>query len=97
MAASVRNSPRAVEMSIFVVRAFMRLREILAAHKTLASKLAELEQRLDTRDQDIGEIIQAVRALTMSPEKPSRHIGFRPQANSSPKMLEARITVSKLR
>ncbi len=47
MAASVLNSPRAVEMSTFVVRAFVRLRETLATHKALAVKLAQLEQKLE--------------------------------------------------
>jgi hypothetical protein len=78
MAASVLNSPRAVEMSIFVVRAFLRLRETLATHKALAAKLAELEQRLETHDHTIDEIINAIRKLAMTPEKPVRRIGFRP-------------------
>ena len=89
MAASVLNSPRAGEMSIFVVRAFLRLRETLATHKALAAKLAELELRLETTDHKIVEIIQAIHALAMPPEKPTRQIGFRPDAISKPKMLKA--------
>jgi hypothetical protein len=89
MAASVLNSPRAVEMSIFVVRAFLRLRETLATHKELAAKLAELEQRLETTDHRIVEIIKAIHVLAMPPEKPTRKIGFRPDAISKPKMLKA--------
>jgi hypothetical protein len=77
MAACVLNSPRAVEMSIFVVRAFLRLREMLATHKLLAAKLAELEQRLETHDHKIIEIIKAIHELAMPPEKPVRQIGFR--------------------
>jgi hypothetical protein len=88
MAASVLNSPRAVEMSVFVVRVFVRLRETLASHKALAAKFAELEQRLETHDKAIGEIIDAIRALMTPPEKPARQIGFRPDAVSKPKMLE---------
>jgi hypothetical protein len=80
MAASVLNSPRAVEMSLFVVRAFVRLRETLAKHKALAAKLAELEGRLETHDKAIEEIIRAIRVLTMPPEKPSRRIGFHANA-----------------
>ncbi|MGD0368452.1 MAG: ORF6N domain-containing protein [Acidobacteriaceae bacterium] len=87
MAASVLNSPRAVEMSIFVVRAFVRLRETLATHKKLAAKLAELEQKLETHDKTIDGIIKAVRALMMPPEKPARQIGFRAETVSGPKML----------
>jgi len=89
MAASVLNSPRAVEMSIFVVRAFLRLRETLATHKALAAKLAELERRLETHDHEIDEIIRAIHELAMPPERPVRQIGFRPNAVSKPKTLEA--------
>ena len=86
MAATVLNSPRAVEMSIFVVRAFVRLRETLASHKALAAKFAELEEQLETHDKAIGDIIDAIRALMAPPEKPVRQIGFRPDALSKPKM-----------
>jgi len=89
MAASVLNSPRAVEMSIYVVRAFLRLRETLATHKELAAKLSELEQRLETHDQEIVEIVKAIHVLAMPPEKPARRIGFRPDAVSKLKMLGA--------
>jgi len=87
MAASVLNSSGAVEMSIYVVRAFLRLRETLASHKALAAKLAELEQRLETHDGKIDEIISAIRVLAMPPEKPVGRIGFRPDAHSKSKML----------
>jgi hypothetical protein len=97
MAASVLNSPRAVEMSIYVVRAFLRLRETLATHKELAAKLAELEQRLETTDRKILEIVKAIHVLAMPPEKPVRQIGFRPNAVSKPKMLEAGKGVSENR
>ena len=90
MAASVLNSRRAVEMSIFVVRAFVRLRETLAAHRALAAKLVELEQRLDTHDATIDEILDAIRALTAPPEKPLRQIGFRPETASGPGLVRAR-------
>ena len=76
MAATVLNSPRAVHMSIFVVRAFVRLRELLATHKALAAKLAELEQRMETQDKNLDEIIRAIRVLTSPPMGRSRRIGF---------------------
>jgi hypothetical protein len=98
MAASVLNSQRAVEMSIYVVRAFLRLRETLATHKELAAKLAELEQRLETHDNTINEIIQAIHVLAMPPEKPVRQIGFHPDAVSKPKMQMANaVRTAKMR
>ena len=66
MAASVLNSPRAVEMSIYVVRAFLRLRQTFATNKALAAKLAELEQRLETTDRNIMEIVEAIHVLVYS-------------------------------
>jgi hypothetical protein len=89
MAASLLNSPRAVEMSIFVVRAFVRLREALASHKVLAAKFGEPERRLETHDKAIKEIIDAIRALMMPREKPVRQIGFRSETVSKPKLLHA--------
>jgi len=76
MAASVLNSPRSVEMSIFVVRAFVRLRGMLATQKAVAEKRAELERRMETQDKNIDGIIRAIRVLTMPPERPTRRIGF---------------------
>jgi hypothetical protein len=87
MAASVLNSRRAVEMSIFVVRAFPRLRETLASHKALAARFTELERRLETHDETIKEVIDAIRALMAPPERPTRQIGFRPCASSKPKTM----------
>jgi len=76
MAASVLNSAKAVEMSILVVRAFVRLRKILAVNHQLAAKLNELEERIATHDSHIGALFDAVRELMAIPEKPSRQIGF---------------------
>jgi hypothetical protein len=76
MAATVLNSERAVEMSVFVVRAFVRLREVLSTNQQLAGKIDELEQRLDTHDASIQELIEAIREL-MTPDPASgRRIGF---------------------
>jgi len=76
MAASVLNSKRAIDMSVFVVRAFVRLRELLATNRELATKIAELEDRLATHDGAIREIIGAIKQL-MVPKKPRRsRIGF---------------------
>ncbi len=83
MAASVLNTPRAVEMSVFVVRAFVRLRNFLAAHKELAEKLAELERKLESHDEQIVAIIDAIKRLMAPPARPDapappdkRRIGF---------------------
>ncbi len=87
MAATILNSPRAVEVSVYVVRAFVRLREVLATHKELAKKLKELEQKTEalafkhdqlaasTRAQ-FREVIEALRALMNPPEPKRRPIGF---------------------
>jgi hypothetical protein len=76
MVAAVLNSPRAVEMSVFVVRAFIRLRSLLAAHKELALKLSELERKLTHHDKQILAILDAIRQLMAPPIKPKRKIGF---------------------
>jgi len=76
MAATVLNSARAVEMSVFVVRAFVRMREMLAKNRQLAAKINELDRRLETHDTTIQDIIEAIKEL-MVPEGPSkRKIGF---------------------
>jgi hypothetical protein len=76
MAATVLNSERAVQVSVFVVRAFVRLREMLATNRKLASKVDELEKRMDSHDGTIQDVIDAIREL-MTPEegRPGR-IGF---------------------
>jgi phage regulator Rha-like protein len=85
MAATVLNSERAVEMSVFVVRAFVRLREILATNQQLAGKIDELERRLDTHDASIQELIEAIRELMEPPPASGRPIGFQlPPAKQEP-------------
>ena len=84
MAAMVLNNPRAVQMSVFVVRAFVAMRSLLASQQVLAKTLAELEQtltaRLDTHEHAITDIIQQImRLLTPpppEPEAPRPRIGF---------------------
>ena len=79
MAATVLNSPVAVAMSVQVVRAFVRLREMVAAHKELAGKLDELERKYQTHDKQIITIIQVIRQLMAPPEGGKGKIGFRPK------------------
>lgn len=77
MAATVLNTARAVEMSLYVVRAFVRMREVIAASKELAKKLDELERRLDDHDDAIVEVVKAIRQLTAPTTlTPKRRIGF---------------------
>ncbi len=76
MAATVLNSPKAVEMSVFVVRAFVKLREMLANNRQLASKIEELEKRLETHDTAIQELIDAIKEMMTPPEGPRKKIGF---------------------
>ena len=76
MAANVLNSSRAIEASVFVVRAFIKLREILATHKELAQKLMELEERLSTHDNAICSLFDAIRELMAPPIPKRRKIGF---------------------
>src|SRR5690242_15235173 len=86
MAATVLNSERAVEMSVFVVRAFVRLREMLATNRKLASKMDELERRLDTHDATIQELIEAIRELMAPEPAKGRKIGYElPAASGSSK------------
>ncbi len=77
MLASVLNTQTAVEASIYVVRAFVRLRKVMATHAELSRKLAEFEQKLQGHDAAIRELFSAIRQLLVPPEKPSRRIGFR--------------------
>jgi len=74
MAANVLNSAAAVRTSVLVVRAFVRLRELIASHKVLASRLDTLEARCDRQ---FKVVFDAIRGLMMPPEpKPKRRIGF---------------------
>ena len=73
MAASVLNTPRAIEVSLYVVRAFVKLREMISSHKDLARKPAELEKNYDGQFQIVFE---AIRQLMAIEETPKSKIGF---------------------
>lgn len=79
-AANVLNSPRAVAMGVYVVRAFVQLREFLASNKELAKRLDELEarltQKLATHDQAIAGLLKTIRELMTPPAPRRRGIGF---------------------
>ena len=76
MAATVLNSKRAIEMSIFVVRAFVGMRQALAVNQHVISKLSELEARLDSHDAEIQDLVDAIRELMAPLPANSRRIGF---------------------
>ena len=87
MAATILSSPRAIEMSVYVVRAFVRMRELAATHSDLAKRLAELEGKTEalamnhdtfsrnTRNQ-LKQVFDALRELMAPPDPPKRPIGF---------------------
>ena len=77
MAASVLHSPQAVEVSVFVVRAFVQLREVIAGHQELAREIEQLERKLTDHDEQILVMVEAIKQL-ISPELPPkrRRIGF---------------------
>lgn len=70
MLASVLNSPRAVEMSVHVVRAFVRLKAMVASSRELSSRLDELELRVGGHDQALQVLVAAIRQLTSPPQQP---------------------------
>ncbi|MFN0317174.1 MAG: ORF6N domain-containing protein [Burkholderiales bacterium] len=76
MLSSVLNSPRAIAVNIEIMRAFVRLREIIATNKELAGKFQDLERKLATHDQAIAGILDAIRQLMTTPGKKNRPIGF---------------------
>ena len=83
MAANILRSPEAIQMSVFVVRAFVRMRQMLIEQRGLARKLAELEKeltsRLDIHETAINEMFTQIRRLLSPPSEPAppkRRIGF---------------------
>jgi hypothetical protein len=90
MAATVLNSERAIEMSVFVVLAFVRMRRAIAGNRHILTKLAELERRLEGHDADLQDLMEAIREL-MSPVEPSRsRIGFETPSAPSGRTIKGR-------
>jgi len=86
MAASVLSSKKAVETSIFVVRAFVRLRQILAPYKEILKKVEQLEDKLQIHDKHIVAIVNAIKLLMPSPDsEPKQPFGFRSKKQPSKK------------
>jgi phage regulator Rha-like protein len=83
MAATVLNSKQAIDMSVFVVRAFVRMREMLVKNRQLAAKINELDRRLETHDTAIQDLIDAIKELMIPEEGSNRKVGFQlPPAKS---------------
>lgn len=76
MLSSVLRSKRAVLVNIQIMRAFVKLRVMLATHTELARKLAQLEKRIEGHDEEITAIFEAIRQLMEPPDKANRRIGF---------------------
>ena len=83
MAATVLNSPRAVQVSVHVVRAFVRLRRILDSHAGLARKLAALERKYDAQFKVVFDAIRQL--MAPPPEAKRKRIGFATEHEESPK------------
>jgi hypothetical protein len=75
----VLNSRRAVQMSVYIIRAFVRLREVFTANQILAKRLAEIERTLLTHDAALQDLYSKIKPLLLPPpEKPKGRIGFHP-------------------
>jgi Mor family transcriptional regulator len=73
MLSSVLRSRRAVEINIEIVRAFVRLRQLILSHHDLSKRIEELEKKYDAR---FGVVFEAIRRLMEPPERPRRKIGY---------------------
>jgi len=76
MMSSVLKSDRAIKVNIVIMRAFVRIREMLSTHRQLSVKLQELEQRLEKHDEQIHTVFEAIRQLMAPSKKPRRKMGF---------------------
>ena len=76
MLSSVLNSERAIQVNIQIIRTFTKLKKFMVSHRQLANKLKQLESKLQKHDGEIQSIFEAIRQLTIMPEKPERRIGF---------------------
>ncbi len=76
MLSSVLHSERAVQVNIAIMRAFVKLREIISTHKELTHKLSQLERKIENHDEEIKVIFDAIRQLMAQPEPKHRRIGF---------------------
>ena len=97
MLASVLNAVRAVEVSVHVVRAFVRLREMMSANKALAAKLDELDRRVSGHDETIRSLVQVIRQLMDPSRAPSSGLSAKPRRSIGFKVEEARPRYGRIR
>jgi hypothetical protein len=91
MAANILNSPHAITMSVYLIRAFVKARETLAANVTILKRLAEIDKTLLTHDAALRDIYQKLRPLlTPPPEPPKPEIGFHVKEDSVPYRVKPR-------
>ena len=76
MLSSALNSERAIKVNIAIMRAFVKLRQILETNRELAKKFSELEQRVGKHDEEMDAILEAIRQLMAPPDRPRREIRF---------------------
>jgi len=76
MLSTVLNSERAILVNIEIMRAFVRLRQVLSKHKDLTRKLDDLEKKVKVHDTQIQAVFDAIREMMKTPDKPKRRIGF---------------------
>jgi len=90
MLSGVLTSPRAIKVNVEIMRAFVRLRQVLASHRELARKLEELERHLRNHDEQIEAILDAIRQLMTRPEPDRKKIGFHLKERHSPYMARVK-------
>ena len=98
MLSTVLNSERAVRVNVEIMRAFVRLREVLATNRELSQKLAELERKFGTHDKQIQAIFDAIRQLMTPPEPPEpprKEMGFHIKEDGVPYRIRRRSRISK--
>lgn len=97
MVANILNSPRAVAMSVYVIRAFVKMREDLAANAAILRRLAEIDKSLLIHDAALRDIYQKLRPLLESPPEPAKpEIGFHIREESAPYRIQRKSAVLRL-
>jgi ORF6N domain len=92
MLSGVLRSPRAAQVNIAILPAFVRLRETLSLHKELAHHLNDLERKIESHDENIRALFKAIHSLMTPPQTPHREIGFHVREGSRPYRVKAKRT-----